>query len=80
MYQCWPRLRIPNDPTAAALAYGLGKKGRGEKTILIYVMGGGPFDAYILSIRDGLFEVTAAACDPHLCGEDSTRRIVDFCL
>merc|ERR1711953_1090944 len=73
-------LRIINEPTAAAIAYGLGKKGSGERNILIYDMGGGTFDVSLLTIEDGIFEVKATAGDTHLGGEDFDNRIVDFCL
>merc|ERR1712113_718280 len=73
-------LRIINEPTAAAIAYGLDKKGSGEKNILIYDMGGGTFDVSLLTIEDGIFEVKATAGDTHLGGEDFDNRIVDFCL
>merc|ERR1712073_266273 len=73
-------LRIINEPTAAAIAYGLDKKGTGERNILIYDMGGGTFDVSLLTIEDGIFEVKATAGDTHLGGEDFDNRIVDFCL
>merc|ERR1711865_1019744 len=73
-------LRIINEPTAAAIAYGLDKKGSGEQNVLIYDMGGGTFDVSILTIEDGIFEVKATAGDTHLGGEDFDNRIVDFCL
>merc|ERR1712187_986033 len=73
-------LRIINEPTAAAIAYGLDKKGSGERNILIYDMGGGTFDVSLLTIEDGIFEVKATAGDTHLGGEDFDNRIVDFCL
>jgi len=73
-------LRIINEPTAAAIAYGLDKKGSGEQNILIYDMGGGTFDVSLLTIEDGIFEVKATAGDTHLGGEDFDNRIVDFCL
>jgi len=72
-------LRIINEPTAAAIAYGLDKKG-GEKNVLIYDMGGGTFDVSLLSIEEGIFEVKATAGDTHLGGEDFDNRLVDFCL
>jgi len=71
-------LRIINEPTAAAIAYGLDKKG-GEKNVLIYDMGGGTFDVSLLTIEDGIFEVKATAGDTHLGGEDFDNRILDFC-
>ena len=73
-------LRIINEPTAAAIAYGLDKKGAGEKNVLIYDMGGGTFDVSLLTIEDGIFEVKATAGDTHLGGEDFDNRLVDFCL
>merc|ERR1712224_881875 len=72
-------LRIINEPTAAAIAYGLDKKAGGERNVLIYDMGGGTFDVSILTIEDGIFEVKATAGDTHLGGEDFDNRIVDFC-
>jgi len=73
-------LRIINEPTAAAIAYGLDKKGAGERNVLIFDMGGGTFDVSILTIEDGIFEVKATAGDTHLGGEDFDNRIVDFCI
>jgi L1 cell adhesion molecule like protein len=73
-------LRIINEPTAAAIAYGLDKKGAGERNVLIYDMGGGTFDVSVLTIEDGIFEVKSTAGDTHLGGEDFDNRVVDFCL
>jgi len=73
-------LRIINEPTAAAIAYGLDKKGMGEQNVLIFDMGGGTFDVSLLTIEDGIFEVKATAGDTHLGGEDFDNRIVDFCV
>ena len=70
-------LRIINEPTAAALAYGLDKKG-GEQTILIFDLGGGTFDVSLLQIDDGFFEVKATGGNTHLGGEDFDNRMVDF--
>merc|ERR1712150_439027 len=70
-------LRIINEPTAAAIAYGLDKKGAGEKNVLIYDMGGGTFDVSLLTIEDGIFEVKATAGDTHLGGEDFDNRMVN---
>merc|ERR1711913_34936 len=72
-------LRIINEPTAAAIAYGLDKKkGQGkESNVLIFDLGGGTFDVSILSIDDGIFEVKATAGDTHLGGEDFDNRMVD---
>ncbi|VDM51222.1 unnamed protein product [Toxocara canis] len=61
-------LRIINEPTAAAIAYGLDKKGQGERNVLIFDLGGGTFDVSILSIEDGIFEVKSTAGDTHLGG------------
>lgn len=73
-------LRIINEPTAAALAYGLDKNKtpNEEKTILIFDCGGGTFDCSLLSIEDGIFEVLATAGDTHLGGEDFDNRVVDY--
>lgn len=71
-------MRIINEPTAAAIAYGLDKKGGKEKNILIFDLGGGTFDVSILSIDDGVFEVKATAGDTHLGGEDFDNRMVNF--
>lgn len=74
-------LRIINEPTAAAIAYGLDKeKGQGEKNVLIYDLGGGTFDVTLLAIEDGVFEVKATAGDTHLGGEDFDRRLVEHCM
>jgi len=73
-------LRIINEPTAAAIAYGLDKKASGERNVLIYDMGGGTFDVSLLTIEDGIFEVNATAGDTHLGGEDFDNRVVDFCM
>ncbi|XP_003740401.1 heat shock 70 kDa protein cognate 4 [Galendromus occidentalis] len=69
-------LRIINEPTAAAIAYGLDKKAQGEKNVLIFDLGGGTFDVSILSIEDGVFEVKSTAGDTHLGGEDFDNRMV----
>jgi L1 cell adhesion molecule like protein len=73
-------LRIINEPTAAAIAYGLDKKMQKEKNVLIYDLGGGTFDVSLLSIEDGVFEVKATAGDTHLGGEDFDRRLVEYCM
>ncbi|ODV96992.1 hypothetical protein PACTADRAFT_65703 [Pachysolen tannophilus NRRL Y-2460] len=72
-------LRIINEPTAAAIAYGLDKKdsGKGEHNILIFDLGGGTFDVSLLSIDEGIFEVKATAGDTHLGGEDFDNRLVN---
>jgi len=69
-------LRIINEPTAAAIAYGLDKRGGGEKNVLIFDLGGGTFDVSLLTIDDGIFEVKATAGDTHLGGEDFDNRMV----
>jgi L1 cell adhesion molecule like protein len=74
--------RIINEPTAAAIAYGLDKKagggsGRGERNILIFDLGGGTFDVSVLAIDEGIFEVKATAGDTHLGGEDFDNRMVE---
>jgi len=69
-------LRIINEPTAAAIAYGLDKKTEGEKNVLIFDLGGGTFDVSLLTIEDGIFEVKATAGDTHLGGEDFDNRLV----
>jgi len=71
-------LRIINEPTAAAIAYGLDKKkGAGECNVLIFDLGGGTFDVSILTIEEGIFEVKSTAGDTHLGGEDFDNRMVD---
>lgn len=70
-------LRIINEPTAAAIAYGLDKKGQGERNVLIFDLGGGTFDVSILTIEDGIFEVKSTAGDTHLGGEDFDNRMVN---
>src|SRR5437660_7987062 len=69
-------LRIINEPTAAALAYGLDK--RQHETVLVFDLGGGTFDVSILDVGDGVVEVRATAGDTHLGGDDFDRRIVDY--
>jgi len=69
-------LRIINEPTAAALAYGLEKKGAGK--IAVYDLGGGTFDISVLEIGDGVFEVKSTNGDTHLGGEDFDRKIIDY--
>jgi molecular chaperone DnaK len=68
-------LRIINEPTAAALAYGLDRKG--HETVLVYDLGGGTFDVSILDVGDGVVEVRSTSGDTHLGGDDFDRRIVD---
>jgi len=71
-------LRIINEPTAAAIAYGLDKKVGGERNVLIFDLGGGTFDVSILTIEDGIFEVKSTSGDTHLGGEDFDNRMVNF--
>lgn len=74
-------LRIINEPTAAAIAYGLDKKsGSKETNVLIFDCGGGTHDVSLVSIDDGVFEVKATAGDTHLGGEDFDTRLVEFCI
>ncbi|MGH0159265.1 UNVERIFIED_CONTAM: hypothetical protein FKN15_006251 [Acipenser sinensis] len=70
-------LRIINEPTAAAIAYGLDKKVGVERNVLIFDLGGGTFDVSILTIEDGIFEVKSTAGDTHLGGEDFDNRMVN---
>ncbi len=69
--------RIINEPTAAALAYGLDKKGK-EETVAVYDLGGGTFDISILQLGDGVFEVKSTNGDTHLGGDDFDQRLIDF--
>ena len=69
-------LRIINEPTAAAIAYGLDKQSSEERNVLIFDLGGGTFDVSLLTIEDGIFEVKATAGDTHLGGEDFDNRLV----
>ena len=69
-------LRIINEPTAAALAYGLDKKG--NETILVWDLGGGTFDVSILEVGDGVFEVKSTNGDTHLGGDDYDKKVVDW--
>ncbi|MFP5577993.1 MAG: molecular chaperone DnaK [Acidimicrobiia bacterium] len=70
-------LRIVNEPTAAALAYGLDKEGA-DQTVVVFDLGGGTFDVSVLEIGDGVFEVKATAGDTHLGGDDWDQRIIDW--
>lgn len=70
-------LRVINEPTAAAIAYGLDKQTKGEQNVLVYDLGGGTFDVTLLSIDDGVFEVKATAGDTHLGGEDFDQRLMN---
>ena len=70
-------LRIINEPTAAALAYGLDKEGA-DQTILVFDLGGGTFDVSVLEIGDGVFEVKSTHGDTHLGGDDWDQRVIDW--
>ena len=70
-------LRIINEPTAAAIAYGLDKKVGVERNVLIFDLGGGTFDVSVLTIEDGIFEVKSTSGDTHLGGEDFDNRMVN---
>lgn len=72
-------LRIINEPTAAAIAYGLDKQDQEEQNVLIFDLGGGTFDVSVLTIDDGVFEVMATAGDTHLGGEDFDNKLVNHC-
>ena len=72
-------LRIINEPTAAAIAYGLDKQEKKEENVLIFDLGGGTFDVSLLSLEDGLFEVKATNGNTHLGGEDFDNRLVEYC-
>jgi len=74
-------LRIINEPTAAAIAYGLDKKKEaGIRNILIFDLGGGTFDVSLLTIDEGIFEVRATAGDTHLGGEDFDTFLTNYCV
>merc|ERR1719384_753083 len=70
-------IRIINEPTAAAIAYGLNEKSEGEKNVLVFDLGGGTFDVSFLTIADGVFEVVATNGDTHLGGEDFDQRVME---
>ncbi|CBX96217.1 hypothetical protein IAQ61_001395 [Plenodomus lingam] len=70
-------LRVVNEPTAAALAYGLDKTDEKERQVLVYDLGGGTFDVSILAIEEGVFEVQSTAGDTHLGGEDFDNRVIN---
>ena len=72
--------RIINEPTAAAMAYGLDGTKKEEQNVLIFDLGGGTFDVSLLNICDGVFEVKATAGDTHLGGEDFDNQLMDFCI
>lgn len=72
--------RVLNEPTAAAIAYGLDRAKTKEENILVFDLGGGTFDVTLLTIDNGVFEVKATAGDTHLGGEDFDQRLMDFCI
>lgn len=72
-------LRIINEPTAAAIAYGLDQKNT-EKHVIVFDLGGGTFDVSLLTIADGVFEVIATSGDTHLGGEDFDQKVTEFLL
>jgi heat shock protein 5 len=71
-------MRILNEPTAAAIAYGIDKKAQGEQIVLVFDLGGGTFDVTLLAIDGGVFEVLATNGDPHLGGVDFDQRIMQY--
>ena len=73
-------IRIINEPTAAAIAYGLDKDNQGEKNILIFDLGGGTFDVTVLSMDNNLLEVRSTRGDMHLGGEDFDNKLVEYCI
>merc|ERR1711975_103487 len=73
-------LRIINEPTAAAIAYGLDRQQTQERNILIFDLGGGTFDVSLLAIEEGIFEVKATNGHTHLGGEDFDNKMVDYCM
>merc|ERR1712054_740889 len=73
-------LRIINEPTAAAIAYGLDKQSAQEKNVLIFDLGGGTFDVSLLAIEEGIFEVKATNGHTHLGGEDFDNKMVEYCI
>ena len=72
--------RVLNEPTAAAIAYGLDRGKASEENVLVFDLGGGTFDVTLLTIDNGVFEVKATAGDTHLGGEDFDQRLMDFCI
>jgi len=71
-------LRIINEPTAAALAYGLDKQATTDETVLVFDLGGGTFDVSVLDIGEGVFEVKSTSGNAHLGGDDWDQRIIDW--
>ena len=73
-------LRLLAEPTAACIAYGLNEKGKGERKVIIFDLGGGTFDVSLLTVEDGVFEVLATSGDTHLGGQDVDTRIVEWAM
>merc|ERR1711990_1258473 len=73
-------MRIINEPTAAAIAFGIDKTDEEASTVLIFDLGGGTFDVSLLCIEDGIFEVKSTAGDTHLGGEDFDSNMVAHCI
>jgi len=71
-------MRVINEPTAAAIAYGLDRKKSKEMNVLVFDLGGGTFDVSLLTIDDGVFEVLATSGDTHLGGEDFDQKITEY--
>jgi molecular chaperone DnaK (HSP70) len=72
--------RVLNEPTAAAIAYGLDTQRKDEENVLVFDLGGGTFDVTLLTIDNGVFEVKATSGDTHLGGEDFDQRLLDYCI
>lgn len=73
-------MRLLAEPTAACIAYGLNEKGKGERKVIIFDLGGGTFDVSLLTVEDGVFEVLATSGDTHLGGQDVDTRIVEWAM
>jgi L1 cell adhesion molecule like protein len=73
-------LRLINEPTAAAIAYGLDNFQGVEKNVLMFDLGGGTFDVSVLNLENNIFEVKATKGDPHLGGQDFDNRLIDHCV
>jgi heat shock protein 1/8 len=73
-------LRLLAEPTAACIAYGLNEKGKGERKVIIFDLGGGTFDVSLLTVEDGVFEVLATSGDTHLGGQDVDTRIMEWAM
>lgn len=71
-------MRVINEPTAAAIAYGLDRAKSKEMNVLVFDLGGGTFDVSLLTIDDGVFEVLATSGDTHLGGEDFDQKITEY--